>query len=303
MANIDFNLLIALDALLTERSVTGAAQRLGLSVSAMSRTLMRLREATGDRLLLQAGRTLVLTPHAEQLLLQVPVLTRDVQAVLRPDGQRCDPATLERGFTIRAGEGFVDLAAAALMTRIHKIAPGVRLNFVPKLDWDAGPLRDGAIDLEIGTVKTTAPEIRARLLFRDRYVGVCRSGHPLLREGETDASRYAQCGHVDAKRPTPVDAALAALGLKREVLMTVAGYTQAMQVARHSDLLAVVPHSCLGNVFVPDHAAAMGLQSFELPVQTAALSVSAIWHPRLDRDAAHVWLRGEVTALWQAAYP
>jgi DNA-binding transcriptional LysR family regulator len=303
MVNIDFNLLIALEALLSERSVTGAARRLGLSVSAMSRTLTRLREATGDRLLLQAGRTLVLTPYAEQLNQQVPALSRDIQAVLRPTDRQCDPATLERSFTIRAGEGFVDLAGAALMKRIHNAAPGVRLNFVPKVDWDAQPLRDGAIDLEIGTVKTTAPEIRTRLLFRDRYIGVCRKGHPVLDAHAMDAATYAAADHVAASRPTPVDAALAALGLKRKIMMTVAGYTHAMQVARHSDLLAIIPHSCLGNAFIPDHAAANGLQSFELPVQTPAFNVSAIWHPRLDRDPAHVWLRNEILALCQTGYP
>lgn len=303
MVNIDFNLLIALEALLSERSVTGAARRLGLSVSAMSRTLTRLREATGDRLLLQAGRTLVLTPYAEQLNQQVPALSRDIQAVLRPPDRQCDPATLERSFTIRAGEGFVDLAGAALMKRIHKAAPGVQLNFAPKVDWDAQPLRDGSIDLEIGTVKTTAPEIRTRLLFRDRYIGVCRKGHPILDADAMDAATYAAADHVAASRPTPVDAALAALGLKRKIMMTVADYTHAMQVARHSDLLAIIPHSCLGNAFIPDHAAANGLQSFELPVQTPAFNVSAIWHPRLDRDPAHVWLRNEILALCQTAYP
>lgn len=303
MANIDFNLLIALEALLSERSVTGAARRLGLSVSAMSRTLTRLREATGDRLLLQAGRALVLTPYAEQLSQQVPTLARDIQTVLRPVERECDPATLQRSFTIRAGEGFVDLAAALLINRIHQAAPGVQLNFVAKLDWDAQPLRDGAIDLEIGTVRTTAPEIRSRLLFRDRYIGVCRKDHPILDGREIDATRYAQFSHVAAQRPTPVDAALAALGLKRNVPMTVAGYTHAMQVARKSDLLAVIPHSCLGNVFIPEHAVASGLQSFELPVQIPAFNVSAIWHPRLDRDAAHLWLRDEITALCNAAYP
>lgn len=303
MVNIDFNLLIALEVLLSERSVTGAARRLGLSVSAMSRTLTRLRDATGDRLLLQAGRTLVLTPYAEQLNQQVPALSRDIQAVLRPTDRQCDPATLERSFTVRAGEGFVDLAGAALMKRIYKAAPGVQLNFVPKVDWDAQPLRDGAIDLEIGTVKTTAPEIRTRLLFRDRYIGVCRKGHPILDAGAVDAAAYATADHVAASRPTPVDAALAALRLKRKIMMTVAGYTHAMQVARHSDLLAIIPHSCLGNAFIPDHAAANGLRSFELPVQTPAFNVSAIWHPRLDRDPAHVWLRNEIFALCQTAYP
>ena len=115
MPSVDLNLLIALDVLLTERSVTRAATRLNLSVSAMSRTLTRLRTATGDRLLLQAGRTLVLTPYAEQLSQRLPALTREAEAVLRPPANRFDSATLERSFTVRAGEGFIDLLGAALM--------------------------------------------------------------------------------------------------------------------------------------------------------------------------------------------
>jgi len=307
MSRVDLNLLVALDALVSERSVTGAARRLNLSVSAMSRTLARLRVATGDRLLLQAGRTLVLTPYAEQLSQRLPALAREAQAVLSPAEHRFEAATLERSFTLRAGEGFVDLLGAALMDRIHRAAPGVQLRFAPKPDWDAGPLREGAIDLEIGTVRTTAPEMRTRLLFRDRYVGVGRVGHPLVGDTGFDVEAWAACGHVVTSRageaPGPVDAALEPLGLQRNVWMVVPSYTSAMQLARRSDLLAVVPHSCVGNPFAPDHAAASGLQCFELPVRTPAFNVSAIWHPRLDQDPAHRWLRAEVLAVCVTAYP
>ena len=305
MPGIDLNLLPALDALLTERSVTGAARRLGLSVSAMSRTLTRLREATGDRLLLQAGRTLVLTPHAMQLSQRLPTLAREAQAALSPADHPLDTATLEQCFTVRAGEGFIDLLAAPLLARIRGAAPRVQLRFAPKPDWDARPLREGAIDLEIGTVRTTAPELRTRLLFRDRYVGVCRSDHPIL--GDVSAERYAACGHVVTSRAgemdNPVDAALEAQGLLRQVVMVVPAYTHAMQIARQSDLLAVIPHSCLGNAFTPDPIAANGLRHFELPVPTPAFNVSAIWHPRLDQDPSHRWFRAEVQALCEAAYP
>jgi len=307
MPDIDLNLITALDVLLTERSVTGAARRLGLSVSAMSRTLTRLRVTTGDRLLLQAGRTLVLTPYAEQLSQRVPDVAREAQAVLRPADHQLDLNTLEHCFAIRAGEGFIDLAAAALLVRIHRVAPRVQLRFTPKPDWDAQPLREGLIDLEIGIVKTSAPEIRSRLLFRDRYVGVCRYDHPILTEANISAESYAACDHVvtsrTAQRDDPVDAALESLGLRRQVQMVVPAYTAAMQVACHSDLLAVIPHSCLGNPLTPNHAAANGLRSFELPVPTPAFHVSAIWHPRLDNDFAHRWFRGEVLALCQVAYP
>jgi len=307
MSRVDLNLLTALDALLSERSVTAAAQRLNLSVSAMSRTLARLRAATGDRLLLQAGRSLVLTPYAEELHQRLPALTREAEALLRPPQDRFDIAALEHSFAVRAGEGFIDLVGAALMDRINRAAPGVQLRFTPKPDWDAEPLRDGTIDLEIGTVRTSAPEMLTRLLFRDRYVGACRVDHPLLRKSGVSAESWVEFDHVLTARPTegsnPIDAALAGCGLQRRVPIVVPSFTSAMQVARRSDLLAVIPHSCVGNAFAPDHAAANGLQWFELPVSTPAFNVSAIWHPRLDHDPAHRWLRAEILDICVTAYP
>jgi DNA-binding transcriptional LysR family regulator len=273
----------------------------------MSRTLTRLRTTTGDRLLLQAGRSLVLTPYAEHLSQRLPALAREAEAVLRPPVKRFDVATLERCFTLRAGEGFIDLLGAALMGRVIRAAPAVQLRFTPKPDWDAEPLRDGTIDLEIGTVRTSAPEMLTRLLFRDRYVGVCRSEHPILNNTGVAVERWAACAHVVVARSgevvSPVDAALAQCGAQRRVPMVVPSYTSAMQVARRSDLLAVIPHSCLGNPFAPDHVAANGLQWFELPVSTPGFNISAIWHPRLDHDPAHRWLRAEVLAVCLEAYP
>jgi DNA-binding transcriptional LysR family regulator len=307
MSRVDLNLLPALNALLSERSVTGAARRLGLSVSAMSRTLTRLRTTTGDRLLLQAGRTLVLTPYAEQLSQRIPDLVREAEAALSRAEYSLDIASLEQRFTVRAGEGFIDLLGAALMDRIHQAAPRVQIRFAPKPDWDAQPLREGAIDLEIGIARTPAPEVRTRLLFRDRYVGVCRIGHPLLDTGDITAERWAAYGHVMTSRTgeaeTPIDAALAPADIRRNVLIIVPSYMSAMQLARRSDLLAVVPHSCLGNAMTPDFAAANGLQSFALPLPIPAFNISAIWHPRLDHDPAHRWFRGEVLALCCEAYP
>lgn len=307
MSRVDLNLLTALDALLSERSVTRAALRLNVSVSAMSRTLARLRVATGDRLLLQAGRALVLTPYAEQLSQRLPALLRQAQAALSRADTRLEIAALEQRFTVRAGEGFIDLLGAALIDRVHRAAPGVQLRFTPKPDWNAQPLREGGVDLEIGIVKTAAPEVRARVLLRDRYVGVCRVGHSLLNDGDVSIERWTAYPHVDISRTgeadSPVDAALASRDLRRNVPIVVPSYTSAMQLVRQSDLLAVVPHSCLGNAFVPEYATANGVRSFELPLAVPAFNVSAIWHPRLDHDAAHRWFRAEVLALCLAAYP
>lgn len=307
MSRIDLNLLTALDALLTERSVTAAAQRLNLSVSATSRALTRLRAATGDRLLLQAGRTLVLTPYAEQLSQRLPTLAREVQTVLSTAEHPFNITTLKQRFTLRVGETFIDLLGAALIDRVQRAAPHVQLRFAPKPDWEAQPLREGLVDLEIGTVRTSAPEVRTRLLFCDRYVGVCRIGHPLLNEANISVAQWATYNHVATSLSGKVDslaeAALEPLGLRRQVTVIVPAYTSAMQLARHSDLLAVIPHSCLSNQFIPDYATANGLQYFELPVQTPAFNVSAIWHPRLDQEPAQRWLRAEVLAVCLQAYP
>ena len=307
MTRVDLNLLTALDALLTECSVTGAARRLNLSVSAMSRTLTRLRELTGDRLLLPAGRNLVLSPYAEQLRQRIPSLAREAQAALSPPEHRFEVTRLEQRFTLRAGEGFIDLLGAAVMDRIHRAAPRVQLRFAPKPDWSAQPLREGTVDLEIGTVRTSAPEMRTRVLFRDRYVGVCRFGHPLLDGVAISVERWSAWGHVVTSRTgeaeNPVDVLSEERRVPRRILVVVPAYTSAMQLVRHSDMLAVVPHSCLGNAFAPEYAAANGLQWFELPVTTPAFNISAIWHPRFHRDPAHRWLRAEVLEVCLAAYP
>lgn len=303
MDNVDLNLLVALDALLAEGSVTGAARRLGLSPSAMSRTLTRLRSATGDPLLVRAGRGLVPTPRAADLRDRVHELARDVRAVLSPPPGRLDVASLERTFTIRAGEGFVDLFSGLLVAAVTGAAPGVRLRFAPKPLKDADPLREGEIDLEIGTPGLTAPEVRQHLLFRDRFVGAVRVGHPLL-TGPVTPEGYAACRHVVASRKGtsagPVDAALKELGLSREVVAIVPGFPDAMRVARQTDLVALVPRSCLGPVPIQADSSPQRLSGFDLPVRTPDVAVSAMWHPRLDADPAQRWLRSTVATVCQA---
>ena len=306
MNNVDLNLLLALDALLAEGSVTSAARRLGLSSSAMSRTLARLRSATGDPLLVRAGRGLVPTPRAAELRDQVHELTRDVRTVLSPRTILLDLASLERTFTIRANEGFIERFSAPLVAAVTEAAPRVRLRFAPKPVKDALPLREGRIDLEIGVLGAFAPEVRTQSIFRDKFVGAVRVGHPLLTSPVTP-ERYAACKHVVASRKEtftgPVDGALEELGLRREIVAVVPGHPDAMRVARQSDLVALVPRSCLGSAMTGADPLTEGLASFELPVRTPEIVISAMWHPRLDADPAHRWLRDTVMAVCHAAAP
>lgn len=308
MAETDLNLLVALDVLLADGSVAGAARRLGLSASAMSRTLTRLRKATGDPLLVRAGRRMVPTPHAEALRLRTQDAVQQARALLRPSTEAPDFQTLQRTFTIRANDGFVEAFGAALVVAATAIAPLVRLRFAPKADKSAAYLRDGLADLEIGVLGGMGPEVRLQALFRDRFLGVVRQGHPLVSEREITAERYARFGHVVASRHGrvggPVDEALAALGLERRIVAMVPGFSAALAVARASDLVALVPASFLSSQ--PEHqesALFSSTRAFELPVTTEKITVSQMWHPRMEADPVHRWLRQLVLTLCRRRMP
>ena len=294
MTDPDFNLLPALDVLLREGSVAGAAKVLGLSDSAMSRTLLRLRLATGDPLLVRAGRRLVPTPHALALRDRVHAVADDARSVLRPAGGTLDLPSLDREFTLRANEGFIEAFTTRLVTALAA-APGVRLRFAPKPDKGVQALRDGSIDLEIGVLGETGPEVKVQTLFKDHFVGVVRPGHPLA-SGLITPERYAAFGHVVASRRGrshgPVDDALAALGLSRRVAVTVPSFPAAMAVASSSDLVGLVTQS-----FVQARRGGLPVHVFSLPVTTAPITVSQMWHPRVNADPAHRWLRDTVLSV------
>jgi DNA-binding transcriptional LysR family regulator len=285
----DFNLLVTLDAVLMEGSVAGAARRLGLSASAMSRALARLRETTGDPLLVRAGRGLVPTPRALELREPVHRLVAEAQAALRP-ADALDLSKLQRTFTLRTREGFVENMGAALLGRVEKEAPGVRLHFMQKADKDSALLRDGTVDLETGVVgKQTSPEVRTRALFQDRFIGVVRKDHPLAR-GRMTLARYVAANHVNVSRRglgAPVDEVLRAAGAERRILTVTGSFTAALGLARASQLVATVPERQTGLL-------REGMHSFALPLVVPEIKVSLLWHPRMDADAAHRWLRGIV---------
>jgi len=288
MPRPDFNLLVTLDVLLNEGSVARAARRLRLSPSAMSRALARLRETTGDPLLVRAGRGLVPTPRALELRARVGQLVEDAEAVLRP-AETLDLRQLVRTFTLRTREGFVENFGPDLIARMSVEAPRVRLRFVPKPNKESAPLRDGSVDLEIGVVGgATGPEVRMQALYRDRFIGVVRKRHA-LNKGEITPVRYAAGKHILISRrgleEGAIDEALKSFGLEREIVTIVESFSAALALARNSDLIASVPERHTGKLRA-------GIHSFQLPFPLPEITVSLLWHPRLDADPAHRWLRG-----------
>lgn len=287
MSYPDLNLLVALDVLLAEGNVARAARRLRLSPSAMSRTLARLREATGDPLLVRAGRGLVPSPRALELRAEVGPVVEQAVRMLRPVEQVA-MAEVKRTFTLRTSDGFIENFGPALLARVAAEAPGIALQFVQKVTRDSAALREGTVDLETGVVGAVlGPEIRTQALFRDRFVGVVRKGHALCR-GEMTVARYAEARHILVSRGEtekgPIDVALAGRGWERTTATVVTGFSAALTLARASDLVATVPERHTANLRT-------GLHTFALPFRTRELTVSLLWHPRMDADPAHRWLR------------
>ena len=283
----DLNLLITLDALLAEGSVARAAQRLHLSPSAMSRALARLRKVTGDPLLVRAGRGLVPTPRAIELRERVQRLVDEAQNLLRPVEQ-LDLSQLVRTFTLRTSDGFVENFGAALIQRLRQEAPGVRLYFLQKLNKDSTPLRDGSVDLDTGVVDpATRPELHSRILFEDRFVGVVRNGHPLS-QGAVTAERYINGQHILVSRrglaTGLLDDTFNQQGWQREVVSLVSGFSAALALTRDSELIATLPERHTRHL-------RNDCFSFDLPLPTPTIQLSMIWHPRMDADPAHRWLR------------
>lgn len=286
----DFNLLVTLDVLLSEGTVAGAARRLRLSPSAMSRALARLREATGDPLLVRAGRRLVPTPRALELRSQVGSIVDGARAILRP-AEKLDLASLERRFVLRTSEGFVETFGPRLLARIRDEAPGVTLQFVAKPDKESAPLREGEVDLETGVIDvTTAPEMRALPLFEDRWVGVAREGHPAL-QSVVSLAGYGAAEHVQILRrglhSSEVDEAALAAGSQRRVGVIVSGFAAAIALCLDTDLIATVPER---------HTEGLrrGVRTFALPFAIGGFTISMLWHPRMDGDLAHRWLRSRL---------
>ncbi|MFD8983554.1 LysR family transcriptional regulator [Streptomyces sp. NPDC059564] len=291
---MDLNLLRALDALLQENSVTRAAERLGTSPAAVSRTLARLRRAVGDPLLVRAGQGMVPTPRALELREEVAALLRGCDNVLRP-GAGFDAAHLQRTFTVQATELLLVGLAGSLTERIHAEAPNVDVVFLPEAVEGGPALRQGLVDVELGVLGHLDPEIRTRHLTRMRLVGVARGGHPLFAR-RIDARRFAAADHIGisrlGKRLGPIDGALADLGLRRRIAVVVPSHTSAMLLARDTDLVALTLADWL-----PDTISALGLRTFPIPLDLAPLELGMAWHPRHSADPGHRWLRDLLAAV------
>ncbi|MFI9645537.1 LysR family transcriptional regulator [Streptomyces sp. NPDC052040] len=292
---MDLNLLIALDALLEENSVAAAADRLHLTPPAMSRTLGRIRKATGDDILVRTGRTMTPTPRALQLREETRELVRRATAVLTPV-TTLDLEQLDRSFTLRCHDALVTALAPALISTVTRQAPRVAIRFLAEPSADVADLSRGQTDLEVGAGAPDRPEIATMTLGTDRMVAVLRPDHPLA-TGEITPERFAEGRHITVSRrgrlTGPIDAALAELGLHRRVCAALPTAGAALDLTARSDAVTVVAEQVCRPLWT-----SLGLVARPLPFQLPPVPVIVAWHHRYDSDPAHAWLRTQLaTAL------
>ncbi|MEM1418591.1 MAG: LysR family transcriptional regulator [Myxococcota bacterium] len=300
LADVDLNLLVVLDALLDEASVTRAAARLHKSVPGTSHALGRLRETLGDPLLVRAGRGMALTARAEALRPALREALAHVESLLTPP-EAVDPRTLERTFTLHVTDHVLLVLGERLEARLAAEAPRVAFAFGAVKTDTPDALRAGRLDAAIGVFKGGFPELRRRLLFKDRFVCAVREGHP--RVGKTlDLDTYTRLSHVRiAPREQPggiVDTLLEAEGRTRHVARSVPYFHAALHLAASTDHLVTASKRML-EVLAPT----LGLRLLEPPLPFQPYPLALLWHPRKSDDPAHRWLRELLVDVAKEAAP
>jgi DNA-binding transcriptional LysR family regulator len=293
MRRLDLNLLVALDALLDERSVTGAARRLGVTQSTVSGMLARLRTGLGDPLFVRAQRGIVPTRRANELAAPLKKLIADAKLIAA--AERFDPATGSRTFSMSLNDYMQLTVLLPLVADLRREAPGIRLSVRPLVvDGLVADLARGEIDLVVTTPEFAMSDLPSRLLYRETYVGVVRQEHPLAAR-RVSIEDFCRFDHVLVS-PTrgafegPTDDALRRAGWRRRTRYSVPSFLLLPALLQTDDLIAVVPRRLA--TFWRE-----GLVTFNLPVPVKGFDVIAVWHARVDKDPACQWLRTKLARI------
>lgn len=290
LSSLDLNLLPVLDALLRERHLTRAATQLGLSQSAASHVLGRLRRALGDPLFVRAPTGLVPTERALSLEQPLRAALAALSGSLATPAP-FDPSTARRSFALATTDYGAYVVLPALMERLTREAPGVDVWVRPVSDAPVEQLARGEVDAVLSPLGRERPSaLHARKLFDERFVGIARRDHPALRGGAMSLAAWSAAPHVFiAPRGRPggvVDSALAKVGRSRRVALSVPQFLIAPHVVTRSDLVGV-----LGARLAESLAESLGLQLFAPPVRLPTFAIHLVWHARSNLDPAQKWFR------------
>jgi len=292
LAAVDANMLVALDALLREANVTRAAARIGVSQSAMSQTLGRLRRQFDDPILVKVGRTMELSPFSTRIRGRLHAAITDLEAVVR-DRPLFDPAAATRRFVVAAVDYLALLLVPTLRANLASTAPGVTLAVhAPEAGSIADRLSDGSIDLYVGVRGNTERALQTQPLHDETLAILVRADHDLAAEPSLSAYAAARHIHVSPRRESGsiVQRALRAAGHDHTVAVEVPFFALVPDLLRSSDLVATVPRR------IAEHFARDGsLCVRPVPLEMPSFAVCQAWHPSFGTDPGLVWLREAVT--------
>ena len=296
LKEVDANLLVTLDALLVDASVTRAAQRLGRSASAISHALAKLREIFADELFVRAGQKLVPTAKAMELAPTVHVILAGMESLLRPN-KPFDPSEANRDFAVAASEAGELILVQPLRQRLRHLAPSVRVGWMPShREENIDALRHGrchfVIDIEGAPLQ--APDIRMLKLFDDKLITLARQRHPLAKR-RAKAELFASADHIEVNSLPAIELInreLAAQKLACTISSRVSSVLVGLLLALNSDALLTLPSS-LALIIEKQFGLVRVLQ----PFRAIAFPLRLLWHSSYDRDECHEWVRGELSKL------
>ncbi|GAB3344465.1 LysR family transcriptional regulator [Modestobacter lapidis] len=296
LSSVDLNVLVALDALLAERSVTRAARRVGLSQPGMSNALARLRRMFDDPLLVREGAASVLTPRAETLVHPV----REALALLQhalDERLGFDPSTDPCTYRISCSDYSVLMLIGPLVRTLRRRAPYVRIEVLPRALDPVGLLRNGRADLVIEpTAVMAGAALPHQPLFEDSWLCCVWAGSERVGNAVTEA-QYLELGHVvysmGAGHPVSLaDVHLGRLGAARQVDVTVESFLLAPYVLQGTDLMTVVPARAASHL-----SRTAELRFLAPPVAVPPFVEAQWWHPRNTADPAHAWVRSQLAGI------
>jgi DNA-binding transcriptional LysR family regulator len=301
---LDLNLLRVFDAVMAEGSLTRAASVLALTQPAASHALKRLHEALNETLFVRTAAGLKPTPRAEALWPRVRRSLATLQRALAPE--HFDPRADAVNYRVAMADATAALLAPWLVRAIESVQAAANLRVLPLTTRDPRPLlQQGTADLAVGhfpdliaALLTQEDTLRHERLYATRYVCVMRRDHPMARKKLT-LDAFCAAHHLQVSfsgRPLSlIDRALADMGRRRRIVLTVNQFFTAGRVVTQSDLLTVLPLSFLAATGRPGE-----LATRELPFDPGAVHVEMVWHLRRDNDPAHRWLREVLHSAVQA---
>lgn len=296
LREVDANLLVILDALLVDASVTRAAERLGRSASAISHALAKLREIFADELFVRAGQKLVPTAKALELAPTVHVILAGMESLLRPN-KPFDPSLEQRDFAAAASEAGELILVQPLRQRLTHAAPGVRVSWTPTQGLESiAALRQGQCHfvIDIEGMEVPAPDVRVLKLFDDGLATLVRKNHPLAGR-KPEPAAFAASDHIAVNSlPTIalLDRGLSRHGLRCAISANVSSVLVGLLLALNSNALLTLPAS-LALILERQFPLARVTQ----PVKDIAVPVRLLWHSSYDRDECHQWVRTELAKL------